>query len=109
MTAFTFTGPYLIPATHRLTIPMIQRHVARYYGLPVEEMLSNSRCQCVARPRQVAMYLARRRTHNSLPQIGRRFGKRDHTTVIHAIRQIERHRKTNPDFDEEVRELEGRL
>jgi len=65
----------------------------------------------VARPRQVAMYLAKQLTPRSLPEIGRRFGGRDHTTVIHAVRRIEKLRQTDAELDADVRllirQLEG--
>lgn len=71
-------------------VALIQGLVALHYGIPVEEMKSQRRARPVARPRQVAMYLAKQLTPQSLPEIGRRFGGRDHSTVIHACRQIER-------------------
>ena len=74
----------------RLTIAEIQAAVAKFYHMPIREMTSARRAWGVARPRQVAMYLARELTPKSLPDIGRRFGNRDHTTVIHAIRQVEK-------------------
>lgn len=73
----------------RFTVRQIQQTVAGFYGLPLLEMISARRARRVARPRQVAMYLCRELTPQSLPEIGRRFGNRDHTTVIHAIRTIE--------------------
>jgi chromosomal replication initiator protein len=68
----------------------IQEATARYFHIPVSEMTSAKRSRYVARPRQIAMYLSRCLTSRSMPEIGRRFGGRDHTTVIHAIRQIEK-------------------
>jgi hypothetical protein len=67
----------------------IQKVVAHYFGVPVREMTSARRSREVARPRQVAMYLARELTPFSLPMIGKLFGNRDHTTVIHALRVVE--------------------
>lgn len=86
----------------RITIRDIQEQVAAFYGLPRSEMKSARRSRCVARPRQVAMYLAKQLTPNSLPEIGRRFGNRDHTTVIHAVKQIERLRVEDADLDDDV-------
>jgi chromosomal replication initiator protein len=79
-----------VPVSRGVSVNDIQRAVANWYGLPLIEMTSARRSREVARPRQVSMYLAKRLTGRSLPQIGRLHGGRDHTTVIHGIRQIER-------------------
>jgi chromosomal replication initiation ATPase DnaA len=76
----------------------IQEKVADSFQIPLCEMTSARRARDVARPRQVAMYLAKQLTPRSLPEIGRMFGNRDHTTVIHAIRQVERLIKLDPEF-----------
>ena len=73
----------------RLTVEDIQKRVAEYYNIKIMDMQSSKRSQNVARPRQVAMYLAKILTSRSLPDIGRKFGGRDHTTIIHAIKKIE--------------------
>ena len=73
----------------RVTIDEIQRRVAEHFNLRIADMHSNRRARAVARPRQVAMYLAKQLTARSLPEIGRKFGGRDHTTVMHAVRKIE--------------------
>ncbi|MGQ0527702.1 MAG: chromosomal replication initiator protein DnaA [Alphaproteobacteria bacterium] len=73
----------------RVTIDEIQRKVAEHYNLRISDMHSARRARNVARPRQVAMYLAKFLTARSLPEIGRKFGGRDHTTVMHAVRKIE--------------------
>lgn len=73
----------------RITIDEIQRKVAEHYNLRLSDMHSARRARSVARPRQVAMYLAKLLTARSLPEIGRKFGGRDHTTVMHAIRKVE--------------------
>ena len=73
----------------KVTIDEIIRKVADHYNLRMSDLLSARRARQVARPRQVAMYLAKTLTSRSLPDIGRRFGGRDHTTVIHAVRKIE--------------------
>ena len=95
----------------RVTISDIQRRVAEYYGIKVADMLSARRMRSIARPRQIAMYLAKQLTTRSLPEIGRKFGGRDHTTVIHAVRRIEELRAEDPALDEDVdllsRMLEG--
>lgn len=73
----------------RITIDEIQRKVAEHYNIRLPDMHSARRARQVARPRQVAMYLAKQLTSRSLPEIGRKFGGRDHTTVMHAVRKIE--------------------
>lgn len=73
----------------RITIDEIQRKVAEHYNIRLADMHSARRARNVARPRQVAMYLAKQLTARSLPEIGRKFGGRDHTTVMHAVRKIE--------------------
>ncbi|MGB0719900.1 MAG: chromosomal replication initiator protein DnaA [Bdellovibrionales bacterium] len=73
----------------RITIDEIQRKVAEHYNLRMADMHSARRARNVARPRQVAMYLAKVLTARSLPEIGRKFGGRDHTTVMHAVRKVE--------------------
>ena len=73
----------------RVTIEEIQRKVAEHFNMKMAEMTSTRRARVVARPRQVAMYLAKQLTPRSLPEIGRKFGGRDHTTVMHAVKKIE--------------------
>ncbi len=73
----------------RVRVEDIQRVVARHYNVPRSDLLSNRRTRIIVKPRQVAMYLAKMMTPRSLPEIGRRFGGRDHTTVLHAVRKIE--------------------
>ena len=73
----------------RVRIEEIQRIVARHYNVSRSDLLSSRRTANVVRPRQIAMYLAKTLTLRSLPEIGRRFGGRDHTTVLHAVRKIE--------------------
>ena len=86
----------------KLTIDEIQRKVAEHYGLKHSDMLSARRAREVARPRQVAMYLAKKLTPRSLPEIGRRFGGRDHTTVMHAVKRIEELRASDREIDADV-------
>lgn len=73
----------------RVRVEDIQRVVSRHYNVPRSDLLSNRRTRIIVKPRQVAMYLAKMMTPRSLPEIGRRFGGRDHTTVLHAVRKIE--------------------
>jgi chromosomal replication initiator protein len=70
------------------TIAEIQSYVAGYFGLHIIEMRSQRRARAIARPRQIAMFLAGELTRHSLPTIGKHFGNRDHTTVLHAIWQV---------------------
>ena len=89
----------------RITVDEIQKVCAAHYKIDAAEMRSKRRARAVARPRQVAMYLAKKMTPRSLPEIGRIFGGRDHSTVIHAVRTIEDLRQTNPDIDADIRAL----
>ncbi len=89
----------------RITVDEIQKLCAAHYKIDASEMRSKRRARAVARPRQVAMYLAKKMTPRSLPEIGRIFGGRDHSTVIHAVRTIEGLRESNPDIDADVRAL----
>jgi chromosomal replication initiator protein len=93
----------------RISIDEIQTRVAEHYCIRKAEMVSARRAREVARPRQVAMYLSKQLTPKSLPDIGRRFGGRDHTTVIHAVRQIEKLRASDPDIDAAIRLLTRQL
>ena len=93
----------------RITIEDIQRRVAAHYNIKPAELSSNRRSQAVVRPRHVAMYLAKQLTSRSLPEIGRKFGKRDHTTVLYAIRRIEELRPKDPALDEDVEHLRKSL
>ena len=73
----------------RLSIEEIQRKVAEHYNVRLSDMIGPKRLRTIARPRQVAMYLCKQLTTRSLPEIGRRFGGRDHTTIMHGIRKID--------------------
>lgn len=86
----------------RVTIDEIQRRVAEFFNVRIGDMLSARRARSVARPRQIAMYLSKQLTTRSLPEIGRKFGGRDHTTVIHAVKKIEQLRGEDPALDEDV-------
>ena len=93
----------------RITVDEIQKACAAHFKIDPAEMRSKRRARAVARPRQVAMYLAKKMTPRSLPEIGRIFGGRDHSTVIHAVRTIEALRETSPDMDADVRALQRLL
>jgi chromosomal replication initiator protein len=92
----------------RVKIEDIQRIVAKHYNVQRQDLLSNRRTHNVVMPRQIAMYLAKTLTPRSLPEIGRRFGGRDHTTVLHAVRKIEELHKTNTQLAQDL-ELLRRL
>ena len=95
----------------RVTIEEIQKRVAEHFNIRMADMHSARRSRAVARPRQVAMYLSKQLTSRSLPEIGRKFGGRDHTTVMHAVKKIEELRTADMNFAEDVdllrRMLEG--
>ncbi len=86
----------------RVKIEEIQRVVCKQYNVTKADLLSSRRTRTVVRPRQIAMYLAKTLTPRSLPEIGRRFGNRDHTTVLHAVRKIEDMMQTDRGFADEV-------
>jgi chromosomal replication initiator protein len=93
----------------RVTIDEIQRRVAEHFNIKMVEMTSSRRARIVARPRQVAMYLAKQLTQRSLPEIGRKFGGRDHTTVMHAVRKIEELTRSDRALAEDVDVLQRML
>ncbi|HTJ63260.1 MAG TPA: helix-turn-helix domain-containing protein, partial [Alphaproteobacteria bacterium] len=93
----------------RVTIDEIQRKVAEHYNMRVADMHSDRRARTVARPRQVAMFLAKQLTQRSLPEIGRKFGGRDHTTVIHAVKKVEELMAIDPGFAEDIELLRRTL
>ena len=109
--AIATLGDVLRGAQRRVTIDEIQKLVSQHFELKPLDLVSARRASAVARPRQIAMYLAKRLTTRSLPEIGRKFGGRDHSTVIHAVKRIEALRDTDRDVDNAVRvlmrELEG--
>ena len=95
----------------RVTIEEIQKKVAQHFNIRLADMHSARRARAVARPRQVAMYLSKQLTTRSLPEIGRKFGGRDHTTVMHAVKRIEELRQIDAALAEDIellrRMLEG--
>jgi chromosomal replication initiator protein len=93
----------------RVSIEEIQKRVAEHWGLRVTDMTSSRRARTVARPRQVAMYLSKHFTDRSLPEIGRMFGNRDHTTVMHAVTRVTELMAADPDFKEQVELMAGLL
>ena len=92
-----------------VTIEDIQKIVVNYYNLPMSDFLSSRRSRHVARPRQIAMYLSKKLTTKSLPDIGRKFTGRDHTTVIHAIKKIEELMGGDKKFEYEVQDISNKI
>lgn len=89
----------------QISIDNIQRIVAEYYKIKINDLLSPRRTRSVARPRQVAMALSKELTSHSLPEIGENFGGRDHTTVLHACRKVLELRESNPEIEEDYQNL----
>ena len=92
-----------------INVELIQNLVASHFNLNIQELLSPRRSRSLARPRQIAMYLAKQHTTNSLPDIGRKFSNRDHTTVIHAVKKIDELIKKDNDIRQSVVELKKKL
>ncbi|MEL6977722.1 MAG: chromosomal replication initiator protein DnaA [Pseudomonadota bacterium] len=93
----------------KVSIEEIQRKVAEHFNIRLADMHSPRRARAVARPRQVAMYLCKQLTQKSLPEIGQKFGGRDHTTVLHAIKKVTQLRATDSAFDDDVERLRRAL
>ena len=89
----------------QITVDNIQRVVADYYNMKISDLLSKRRSRAIARPRQIAMCLAKDFTNLSLPEIGEKFGGRDHTTVLHAYRRINDLRESSTDIAEDYKIL----
>lgn len=96
-------------SAQRLTVDKIQRVTADAFAITLDDMSSKRRARNVARPRQVAMYLCKKLTKRSLPDIGRRFGGRDHTTVMHAVKRIEQLRADDLAFNTQIEQIETTL
>ncbi len=97
------------PVNGRLMVTHIQALVAAYYKIPSRAMVSAQRCREYAHPRQIAMYLSAELTPKSLPDIGKRFGNRDHTTVIYAIKAVQKRMLADPEIEADVKALRERL
>ena len=93
----------------QISVENIQKTVADYYKIKVADMYSKKRPASIARPRQIAMYLAKELTQKSLPEIGELFGGRDHTTVLHAVRKISAERQNVTELNQQLRVLEQTL
>jgi len=103
--------PHLRGGERRVTVDEIQKATSEHFGLKQADLISAGRARALARPRQAAMWLAKQLTTRSLPDIGRRFGGRDHTTVLHAVRRIDELRAADPqlarDLETLMRKLKG--
>ena len=95
--------------TKVITVDKIQNIVSNYYNISLSEMLSQRRSRPLARPRQIAMYLAKKMTTRSLPEIGRRFANRDHTTVIHAVKTITRLSEQDDEMKKNIEQIKSLL
>ena len=115
LSPYTLTAPVLSAAGDVVIRPLerpvarIQRVVAAFYEIDVSEMRSARRGREVAWPRQIAMVLAKELTPKSLPEIGRLFGGRDHTTVLYALKAVAKRAGADPDTAQDLRELRARL
>ena len=92
-----------------ITVDKIQNVVSNYFNIPLNEMLSQRRSRPLARPRQIAMYLSKKLTSRSLPEIGRRFANRDHTTVIHAVKTITRLSDQDDEMKKNINQIKSLL
>ncbi len=92
-----------------ITVDKIQNVVSNYFNIPLSDMLSQRRSRPLARPRQIAMYIAKKMTTRSLPEIGRRFANRDHTTVIHAVKTITRLSEQDDEMKKNINQIKSLL
>ena len=92
-----------------VTVDKIQNVVSNYFNIALSEMLSQRRSRPLARPRQIAMFLAKKMTSRSLPEIGRRFANRDHTTVIHAVKTITRLSEQDDEMKKNINQIKSLL
>ncbi len=92
-----------------ITVDKIQNIVSNYFNISLNEMLSQRRSRPLARPRQIAMYLAKKMTSRSLPEIGRRFANRDHTTVIHAVKTVTRLSEQDEEMKKNINQIKSLL
>jgi chromosomal replication initiator protein len=109
LAAEVLAGLYPGARVHRFSVSDIQRHTCEAFGVSMDELLSTSRAAPIAWPRQVAMYLARELTDQTLPAIGRAFGGRNHTTVLHACRRTAERMASDPEAYDTVRRLTAEL
>ena len=95
--------------TKVITVDKVQSVVSNFFNIHLNEMLSQRRSRPLARPRQIAMYLSKKLTTRSLPEIGRRFANRDHTTVIHAVKTITRIMEKDEEMKKNINQIKGML
>ena len=88
---------------------LIQNLVASHFNLNIQELLSPRRSRSLARPRQIAMYFAKKLTTRSLPEIGREFSNRDHTTIIHSVKTIEKIKEKDPEMVDNINKLKNQI
>jgi chromosomal replication initiator protein len=93
----------------KVTVEEIQRKVSEHYNIRLSDLLGPKRVRNIARPRQIAMWLSKHLTTRSLPEIGRRFGGRDHTTVMHGVRRIEELKASDSQLAEDIELLRRML
>ena len=93
----------------KITVEEIQRKVSEHYNIRLADLIGPKRVRTLARPRQIAMWLAKNLTNRSLPDIGRRFGGRDHTTVMHGVRKIDELRGTDSQIADDLELLRRAL
>ena len=96
-------------AENKVTIDLIQTVVCKFFKINKNEMLSSRRSRYLVRPRQTAIYLTKILTSKSLPEIGREFSNRDHTTIIHSVKTIERLKESNPDMVDNINKLKNQI
>jgi chromosomal replication initiator protein len=96
---------FVVDDRHAVTTEMVIRAVSSYFGLKPAQLKSRNNARLIAQPRQIAMYIAKQITHQSLPQLGRDFGGKHHTTVLHSIRKIENLKKTDPEVSAAVAKI----
>ena len=94
-------------AENNVTIDSIQTIVCKFFKISKNEMLSSRRSRYLVRPRQTAIYLTKILTTKSLPEIGREFSNRDHTTIIHSVKTIEKLKEKNPDMNDNINKLKN--
>jgi chromosomal replication initiator protein len=102
-------SPHLRGGDKRITVDEIQKVTAEHYGMRQSDLISERRTRSVVRPRQAAMWLAKHLTSRSLPDIGRRFGNKDHTTVLHAVRRMDELRASDATIARDLEELSRKL
>ena len=96
-------------AENKVTIDLIQTVVCKFFKINKNEMLSSRRSRYLVRPRQTAIYLTKILTPKSLPEIGREFSNRDHTTIIHSVKTIERLKENDKDMAENINNLKNQI